>query len=63
MGIEKCIKCRTFVDADEVIWVRIDHTHDAPYCVDCSPDNIEEYDSDDDVYVPDSEKVIDDHEE
>lgn len=54
MGVTKCIKCRGYFDEDEIAWISVDHNHDAPYCVDCAPDD--DYDSDDDTYDPDVEK-------
>ncbi len=55
MGVTKCIKCRSYFDEEEIVWVNIDHNHDAPYCITCSPD--ESYDIDDDTYDPDDEAV------
>ena len=55
MGVTRCIKCRNVFDEDEIEWISIDHNHDAPYCIECSP-LTSEYDSDDDTYDPDTDK-------
>jgi hypothetical protein len=47
MGIEKCVQCKKIVDADEIVWVPVDDSHDAPYCVSCSPDDDTSYDYED----------------
>ena len=60
MGVTKCIKCRGYFDEGEITWISVDHNHDAPYCIDCSPDD--QYDSDDDTYDPDCDPVKDDEE-
>ncbi len=60
MGVEKCIKCRAYFDDQEIIWVSVDHNHDAPYCVDCSPDDT--YDMDEDTYDPDEDTIYEDDE-
>ena len=55
MGVTRCIKCCGFFDEGEIEWISVDHNHDAPYCIDCSPPK-DEYDIDDDTYDPDEEK-------
>jgi len=42
MGVVKCADCGSFVDADEIIWVEMDDTHDRPLCVSCCPDDNDE---------------------
>lgn len=40
MGVVKCVSCGTYIDESEVVLVPIDDTHDAAYCVSCSPDDL-----------------------
>jgi hypothetical protein len=35
----KCVVCGKYIDPNEVVWVRIDDSHEAAYCVVCSPDD------------------------
>jgi NAD-dependent SIR2 family protein deacetylase len=62
MGVTKCIKCREYFDEEEIEWVSIDHNHDAPYCVSCSPGLVNPDDYDDDTYDPDTDTVFEDEE-
>ena len=35
----KCVECGKYIDPEEVVWVMIDDSHEAAYCVVCSPDD------------------------
>jgi hypothetical protein len=43
MGIVKCSDCGVYMHDDEVVWIKIDDTHDVAYCVGCCPEQ-DDYD-------------------
>lgn len=49
MAVVKCVQCKKYIDESEAVMVEVDDTHDAPYCVNCAPD-----DEDSDFYEDDT---------